>query len=175
MKKFCIIALVCLVILVVVLACPVGQNDQFVRIHIRADSDEMDAQNVKYAVKDAVCDYLIPLLAQTENATEVRAMLQKEKANVEKIANEVLRKWGFDYTAKAVLKQEYFPLRTYGNLTLPDGVDWAFILELGEGLGDNWWCVAYPPLCFVNGEGDFGNVTYKSKLLEIIENWYKNR
>ncbi|MCM1043696.1 MAG: stage II sporulation protein R, partial [Corallococcus sp.] len=63
-----------------------------------------------------------------------------------------------------------------GNLTLQSGVYDALILNLGSGKGGNWWCVVYPPLCFVGGEGNgTSNVYYRSKIYEIIQNWRTSR
>ena len=73
------------------------------------------------------------------------------------------------YKSRAVLREELFPTRTYDNLTLESGFYDALIVELGEGKGDNWWCVVYPPLCFV--ESGHGYV-YKSKIVEIIKNFF---
>ena len=71
------------------------------------------------------------------------------------------------------MKTEEFPTRIYGEYTLPAGEYTALIIELGEGAGDNWWCVIYPPLCFSSPSG--GKIVYKSKIIEIIETWKKNR
>jgi hypothetical protein len=86
--------------------------------------------------------------------------------NIEKVANSVLAKNGFNYTAKARILEEEFPERKYQDLTLEEGIYKALIIELGSGTGNNWWCVVYPPLCFT-GEGV--NYVYKSKIYEIIK------
>ena len=87
----------------------------------------------------------------------------------EKQADKILREHGFTYGARASLRQEEFPTRVYEDITLSAGVYDALILELGTGEGDNWWCVVYPPLCFAGGNG---NVVYKSKIAEIIRNFF---
>ena len=84
----------------------------------------------------------------------------------------MLARNGFDYAARAEVRTEEFPTRVYGDYTLPAGTYTALIVELGSGKGDNWWCVVYPPLCFAGSSQ--GNVVYKSKIAEIIENWKKN-
>ena len=87
----------------------------------------------------------------------------------EAIAEKVLLENGFSYGASAKLIKEEFPTRVYEGATLLAGVYDAFILELGSGEGDNWWCVVYPPLCFAGGEQ---NIVYKSKILEIIRSFF---
>ena len=79
------------------------------------------------------------------------------------------RYYSDDYI-EAKINNEYFPSRTYEDLTLNEGWYDALIISLGTGEGDNWWCVVYPPLCFTSGSCD---IKYKSKILEIIRN-FKN-
>ena len=80
---------------------------------------------------------------------------------------------GFDYFADATILKEYFPTRTYDDVTLYDGEYDALIINLGSAKGDNWWCLVYPPLCFV-AEYDLtnSNIVYRSKLLEIIQSFF---
>ena len=89
------------------------------------------------------------------------------------MANNVLKNEGFCYTSNALVTSEEFPTRTYQNLTLPEGVYDSLIVNLGTGSGNNWWCVVYPPLCFVNADNS-SEVTYRSKLLEIINSFWRN-
>ena len=98
--------------------------------------------------------------------------MEKIKGKLEEIAlvaRNILKAEGYDYGARASLRQEEFPTRVYEGVTLQAGVYDALILELGTGSGDNWWCVVYPPLCFTSGNG---NVIYKSKIAEIIKKFY---
>lgn len=144
-------------------------NAEYLRIHIRANSNTTIDQNVKYKVKDAVVDYMIPLLSTCENKEESIKVVSKNLNNIEKVAEFVLEKNGFYYNATAKISNEKFPTRTYGDLTLESGFYDALILELGSGSGDNWWCVVYPPLCFVNGSSNVS--IYKSRILEILQKW----
>lgn len=147
-------------------------NTEYLRIHIRADSNSQEAQAVKYLVKDAVVQYLTPIIAELDTKKKAQERLSQELVNIEKTANVVLKEQGFNYVCKANLKREEFPTRAYGELTLEQGVYDALILELGSGAGDNWWCVVYPPLCFT-GEGT--SYVYKSKIYEIIKNFQEKR
>ncbi|MBR4999197.1 MAG: stage II sporulation protein R, partial [Clostridia bacterium] len=78
----------------------------------------------------------------------------------------VLRKKGFNYSVNIKVSNEFFPTRTYSNTTLESGYYDAVIVELGEAQGDNWWCVMYPPLCFVNKNENVKQIKYKSKICE---------
>lgn len=175
MKKLGISFLICLIIVlsVLALALPKEQvNTEYLRIHIRADSNEQEAQAVKYAVKDAVVEYLTPIIAQIQTKEQAKQRLNSELENIESVANATLESRGFSYTCSASIKTEEFPTRVYDSLTLEQGFYEALILELGSGKGDNWWCVVYPPLCFV---GESTPYVYKSKIQQVINDFLKNK
>ena len=148
-----------------------GCYDEYLRIHVRADSNENSAQAVKYAVRDKVVAYLTPLVATYQTKQEAQLGIEQNLENIAKVATETLREEGFSYGAKAEIRKEKFPTRVYDGYTLPAGEYSALIISLGRGEGDNWWCVVYPPLCFA---GTGADVVYKSKIKEIIARWEKN-
>lgn len=151
-----------------------GANTQYLRIHIRANSNSQSDQEVKYKVKDAVTEYLIPFLAEITDKRTAEKIINAKLCEVEEVANEVLTSCGFDYGARAKICTEEFPTRYYGEFCLESGLYDALILELGSGEGDNWWCVIYPPLCFIPTQNGSGDIYYKSKILEIIEDFCSN-
>lgn len=169
---FCLI-LICSALTLAVCGCaPFDRPEQgYLRLHIRANSNSEADQAVKLKVRDAVVSYLTPLLADAEDSEEAKKTVKKELASLQKLSESILEESSFGYGASAAVRREAFPTRSYGELVLEGGVYDAVIINLGEGAGDNWWCVAFPPLCFV-GEG--GDVEYKSILMEIIEKWRKN-
>ena len=142
-----------------------GYTDEFLRIHVRADSNEEEAQAVKYLVRDHVVEYLTPLVATYQTKAEAMQGVESHLSELAKVATSILRENGFKYVAKAVLKREYFPTRVYGNTTLPSGEYTALILTLGRGEGDNWWCVVYPPLCLSSSLADKGGYTEDEQAL----------
>lgn len=144
-------------------------NTEYLRIHIRANSNLEVDQAVKYQVKDAVVDYMIPLLAECETKEESIEIVESNLSNIENVAESVLQENGFYYNASARVANEDFPTRSYGELTLESGFYDALIVDLGEGVGDNWWCVVYPPLCFVNGSSSVS--IFKSRIIEIINSF----
>ena len=178
MKKV-VLAVIGLCVLIGVCVCCFAREENvnaetgFIRIHVRANSNSEGDQRVKYEVKEAVVDYLTPLIAEGETFEFAYEILKQNLENIEKIANDVLERNGYLYVSKAKLNQEYFPTRSYGEITLENGFYDALILELGSGEGDNWWCVVYPPLCFIGAEGnDYKNIKYKSKLVEIVQKFF---
>ena len=175
MKKFCISFLIFAIIVVSIagLSLSGGQtHTEYLRIHIRANSNAQVDQTVKYQVKDAVVKYLTPFIAECKTKSAAQQMLEQRLSGINAVADSVLRQNGFDYTAKSSVKREKFPTRVYGEHELESGFYDALIVELGDGTGDNWWCVVYPPLCFT-GEGC--GYVYKSKIKEIIDAFYKRR
>ena len=174
MKKFCIIFFTFFIISVTALpfmgckAQTTSSQTEYLRMHIRADSNQPQAQDVKYLVRDAVVEYLTPLVAEYSTKAQAVQGITAHTKEIEQTANAVLQEQGFSYTAKAQVRVEAFPTRVYENYTLPAGEYTALIIELGKGAGDNWWCVVYPPLCFT---ATGGNVEYKSKIVEIIRQW----
>lgn len=173
MKKILFVLSALIFLVGVILLVPNQQtNADFLRIHIRADSNDEADQKVKYAVKNAVVDYLTPYLVSATTKDKAMEIVRRHLSGIEDVCDKTLAANGFNYASRARLTAEEFPDRTYNGLTLEAGVYDALIVELGSGNGNNWWCVVYPPLCFVGGESNGTNqIVYKSKLAEIIRNW----
>lgn len=171
-----IVSILCVIGIAVVLAIgaltPSSTEIDYLRIHIRANSNSQIDQDVKYLVKDAVVEALIPLLAEVRTKDEAVKVMTDNFAYIESTANGVLKEEGFKYGSKAAIKNEHFPTRTYdfdGNtLTLEEGNYDALILSLGSGEGNNWWCVVYPAFCFTKTK-NFDNFVYISKIWEILK------
>lgn len=148
-------------------------NDSFLRIHIRANSNLEADQNVKYLVKDAVVNFLTPKLAFATTKERAMEIVEQNKAGITAVASKVLEENGFPYGASTTVHKEEFPTRAYDDVVLPSGEYDSVIVSLGSGTGNNWWCVVYPPLCFVNAEQtDNESVVYKSKLIEVINSFF---
>ena len=167
MKYLFSLILVVSITLILVFCGNLGEKEEYFRIHIRANSNSTADQNVKYKVKDEVVDFLIPLLTNATTKDEAEAILNQNLSEIESVANKVLSENGFSYKSKAYLSFEEFPARSYGDLVLDEGFYDALILALGSGSGDNWWCVVYPPFCFLETKKS-ENYVYISKIWEII-------
>ena len=172
MKKYCISFLI--VAIIILSGIGLTQNKsvthtEYLRIHVRADSNADSDQAIKYKVKDAVVEYLTPYIAECDTKDKAEKLLTSRLVAIESVANGVLKQNGFSYTAKAEVRKENFPTRIYDNVELESGIYDALILELGSGKGDNWWCVVYPPLCFT---GQVTSYVYKSKIAEIINKFF---
>jgi len=145
-----------------------SQNDiagKLIRFHVIANSDDKIDQNLKLKVRDSVLKYISPKLKECKNIEESRKILNAENKNIKKIAQTIIKKNGFRYSVETALSRENFPVKTYGNITLPQGQYEAYRIIIGTGTGQNWWCVMFPPLCFVDITK--GNVSYQKTKEEL--------
>ncbi len=149
----------------------ITEKYQLIRIHIRADSNSDADQAVKLKVRDAVRVYLEKELGGVQGFETAYKIMSQKLTAVRSLANAVLEREGFNYGAKARLNNEYFPARSYENIIVESGFYDALIIELGSGQGDNWWCVIYPPLCYLEAENS-GGFRYKSYLAELYRKFF---
>ncbi len=173
MKNISFFAIVIVAVILLFCVVPNGQtNAEYLRIHIRADSNSQADQAIKYKVKAAVVDYLTPYIACADSKQKAVATVQSRLSGLQAVADSVLAAEGFTYKCHARLATEEFPTRCYNGFTLSEGIYDALILDLGSGSGDNWWCVVYPPLCFVGEETDGSdNIVYRSLIRKIIDDF----
>lgn len=146
MKKLCA-ALLCAIILASCLTAYSDNindelSDGIVRLHIIANSDSAEDQAVKIKVRDAVLEKMEELDDKREAEEKI--------PEFEKIAREVLEENGFSYGASAEYGNFEFPTKYYDNFALPKGNYDAVRIKLGKAEGKNWWCVLFPPLCYVD-------------------------
>ncbi|MFR1766306.1 MAG: stage II sporulation protein R [Lachnospira sp.] len=123
---------------------------QIVRFHVRANSDSDSDQQLKLKVKDEIITYLRPMLEKSKSLEESKQILSRHTDDIKSKAESVLKKEGSTQSVSVYFENSYFPMKTYGDVTFPPGVYEAFRIDIGESTGRNWWCVLYPPLCFVD-------------------------
>lgn len=174
MKKICITFCVLLILIATVLTAYTltdeNADSQYLRIHVRANSNSSYDQSVKYAVKDEVVEYITPYVAQCTTKERAMQIIGGLTEGIEAVCDGALDRLGAGYASHAEVRNEYFPTRVYDGATLDAGYYDALIIELGEGAGDNWWCVIYPPLCFTSASAD---VRYRSIIQDIIDKFFK--
>lgn len=169
-NKICVIVVLILLLIIGASFLPTAEVEyDYLRLHIRANSNSEIDQNIKYEIKDELVEFLTPYFCNVTSKNEAIEIVNNLKEKMSEICVEVLRKNGFNYSANVKINNEYFPTRTYSNTTLESGYYDAVIVELGEAVGDNWWCVMYPPLCFITRENQT-EITFKSKIVE----WFKS-
>ncbi len=120
------------------------------RFHVRANSDTEEDQELKMAVKEDVVSFLKPLLENCESVADSKDIIVSNLQNIYTIAINTIVEQGYDYPVKVYVTEEEFPAKTYGDITFPAGKYQALRVDIGEAKGQNWWCVMYPPLCFID-------------------------
>lgn len=179
-RKISVAVAICLVILGGIVGYQKASQteltaESFLRIHIRANSNSTEDQAVKYKVKDSVVEYLTPFLVNADTKQNAIDIISNHLQEISQVAGLVLSQNGYNYGANAILRNEYFPTRCYDDVVLESGEYDSLILELGNASGNNWWCVVYPPLCFVGGEDNLNQIVYRSKLKEIINSFFRGK
>lgn len=124
--------------------------NQLIRFHVIANSDSEEDQSLKRAVRDAILREISPKLAVSQSLEESRTIIKKVRPEMEDIGRSVVESWGKDYTVHTEFGQFGFPTKSYGSLVLPAGNYEALRVVIGKGQGSNWWCVLFPPLCFID-------------------------
>lgn len=117
------------------------------RLHIVANSDSLEDQNLKLEIRDRILEISNTLFETDSDLKGAIATAKKNLAVYEEKANEVIKTAGFDYTATAKIGKAFFDTRVYDDFTLPSGYYDSLIIELGEAKGKNWWCVIFPGIC----------------------------
>lgn len=125
-------------------------NEKLIRFHVIANSDEEADQELKIKVKDNIINYIFPKLKDSKSIDESRDILRNNNKQILKIAEKTIKENGYNYSVNSTLDRENFPEKNYGNITLPQGEYEAYRVIIGSGQGKNWWCVMFPPLCFVD-------------------------
>lgn len=124
-----------------------GVRDSVVRLHILANSDSTADQTVKLQVRDALTEATAGWLDQATTQEEALTLAKEQLPRLQTVAQQTVQAAGADYPVKVELNRVYFTTRQYDTLTLPAGMYDAVQVTLGEGKGQNWWCVAFPPFC----------------------------
>ncbi|MCR6516129.1 stage II sporulation protein R [Clostridium sp. LY3-2] len=146
-------------------------KDEIIRFHVLANSDSKEDQELKLKVRDEVIKYLEPLLKNSKSIDESREILNKNNSKVINIANKVIKDNGYSYTVKTELKKENFPEKVYGNIILPQGEYEAYRILIEKAKGQNWWCVMFPPLCFVDvTKGEVAYEETEKRMEEALKN-----
>jgi len=125
-------------------------ENKLIRFHVIANSDSMEDQAIKLKVKEEILRYIGPKLQESGDLNTSRKILRNNDKAMTEIACRVLKENKYNYGAVSTLSRENFPVKEYGDIVIPEGNYEAYKITLGEGKGKNWWCVMFPPLCFID-------------------------
>ena len=161
--------------------------NKIIRFHVIANSNDDEDQALKLKVRDKVIEFVSNSLKESNSLDESRQFIIENKSNIEDIAKDVIVQSGYSYNVTSSLSRENFPDKLYGDVVFPQGEYEAYRILIGEAKGENWWCVMFPPLCFVDGTKEAidstevvdtlnnnkekvknNKVKFKSKLFEVL-------
>lgn len=125
-------------------------SQSFFRLHILANSDSQEDQALKYLVRDELISYMNQLCKDVSSKEEVIRLANAHQEDFKNIAENVISENGFSYPVNVEIGSFSFPTKHYGNLSLPAGIYDALRISIGKAEGQNWWCVLFPPLCFIS-------------------------
>ena len=139
------------------------------RLHILAASDTAEDQALKLKVRDAVLKQAHAVFDEAKNVAEAKQKARENLAVIKKIAEDEVRKNGYQYRVDVRLEKAFFNTRVYKNFTLPAGEYEALRIVIGAGAGHNWWCVMFPSLCLAscNNLNDIDSLSEEEK--ELIQ------
>lgn len=170
--------------------------DSVFRLHVIANSDSKQDQDLKLKVRDELLKYMNNLAENCSSKEEVIQLAKENQDKFKQIAEQTITENGFSYSVSVEIGDSDFPTKTYGDISLPAGTYDALKVKIGEAKGQNWWCVMFPPLCFVDvssgivpdeskeelkenlndeeyaviSETDDNKINFKFKLIEFFQN-----
>lgn len=142
--------------------------NNLIRLHVIANSNDKKDQELKYMVRDRIVEVLRQQLIKAKSYGEAREIVKNNRSRLARIAREAVAVAGYPYPVQVEWGRFTFPTRAYGSLVLPEGEYEAVRVVLGEGKGANWWCVLFPPLCFVDISGDAMEIQEKPAARETL-------
>lgn len=170
--------------------------DSVFRLHVIANSDADFDQDLKYKVRDKIIEYMKTICLDNSSKEDYINIAKNNIDNIKAIAKETILENGFNYDVNVSIGNFEFPTKTYGDVSFPAGFYDALRIEIGNASGQNWWCVMFPPLCFIdvtsgivpddsketlkteisNEEFDLitsanSQVKFKFKIVEMFQNW----
>ena len=141
-------------------------SDNFFRLHIIANSNSKEDQELKLKIRDAVILYMNTLDYNNLSKEHTINITEENLNNLKRIIEETIKDNGFNYSCNLEIGNYYFPTKYYGNISLPSGYYDALKINIGDAKGKNWWCSLYPPLCFT----DVSSGVIDEESQEILKN-----
>lgn len=120
------------------------------RLHVIANSDSNEDQNLKYIVRDSILKYINEISRDVTNKEDIIKLANDNINIIQEIAQQTVYNNGYNYNVNVKVGNFAFPTKKYGDISLPAGFYDALRVEIGSASGQNWWCVMFPPLCFVD-------------------------
>lgn len=170
MKKF-IMSLLIILFLIFGLKDKIIIPDNAIRLRIIASSNDDYDQEIKLKVKDKVEDEMYKILDNTYSIALAKNRIENNLLNIDNVVKNTLKENNYNKSYKINFGKNYFPEKTYKGITYEEGMYESLVVTLGNGKGDNWWCVLFPPFCLIEAE-DSDEVEYRFKIKEILDKYF---
>lgn len=125
-------------------------SDSIFRLHVIANSDSVEDQNLKYKVRDNALEYMNSITNSANSKKEIISIISSNLNDFKTVAQNTIWENGYDYDVSVEIGNYLFPTKTYGDISFPSGYYDALRIKIGSAQGKNWWCVMFPPLCFID-------------------------
>ena len=176
MKKIKIILILIILFTIFIFSCAysyvsaISDNlyNSIFRLHVIANSDSEEDQNLKYIVRDNLINYINENCKDFSSKNDVVQYANNHIEEIKKIAENTVKQNGFNYPVTIEIGKFDFPTKSYGDISFPSGLYDALRVKIGESAGKNWWCVMFPPLCFVDTTTGIVSNSSKESLQETL-------
>jgi stage II sporulation protein R len=143
-------------------------KEKLIRFHVIANSDSDEDQKLKLKVRDEIIAYLDPMLDKSKSIEQSEQIINENKDKIVEVSSKVIKDNEYKYDVKVELGYSNFPTKQYSNIVLPAGNYKALKVVIGEGKGKNWWCVMFPPLCFVDIDNGITSEKTEDNLKKVL-------
>lgn len=144
-------------------------SDKLLRFHVIANSDSPGDQALKLKVRDKVLNEIGPKIETSKSKEETVSIIRDNMDTIKKIAADEIVRNGKDYSVSVYLGKSTFPAKSYSDITLPAGVYDALKIIIGQGSGKNWWCVMFPPLCFIDISHNITSEETENRMKTVLD------
>jgi len=159
-ERYILLFSICLGIIFTICFCSITKTyseniqkdiaNEVIRFHILANSDSDYDQQLKIKVRDGILAEFKDRLNNSKSKDETKRIIEDNIDEIVLCAEKIIRENGYNYNVTACISEDNFPTKVYGDISLPSGKYEALKILIGEGKGKNWWCVMFPPLCFID-------------------------
>jgi len=174
MKKTVLFCVLCLVFTISCVFLPTEKDAEIytktLRLHVIANSNSEEDQALKLKVRDAILSKMSDLFSSESDIDSAKSAVNASLEEITSTAKAVISENGYDYDINVKLCTEYYPTKSYGDVTLPAGEYSSLQVRIGESKGENWWCVLFPPICLspATAKEELSNSGFDNDQIEII-------
>lgn len=177
MKKIVLLLLSIITIIILYNTVSAEENiipDEAIRFRVIANSNSVYDQNIKIQIRNVVQNRILELTSGSKTIENTREIIKSHTNEIENMVSKKLEELNYDKKFNINYGYNYFPKKEYKGIRYKEGYYESLVITLGEGAGDNWWCVLFPPLCLLEAdETNSSNAEYTFFVKEIIQKYFK--